>query len=194
MTNNAGSKTYSEKMGGEVCSTISDNRADCPDAEYNDTADHTEPGKNTRTITDQKQGGPHTQNNTAAITPEQAERIARNRQAALERADERRREQQESSRAVTAAAVAAAGGVEDRVSDGISGSRVGCEDDSEPPDETDFPDAGHDDMAEYIETGDNDTAIEKRCTETYKQVTMTTITIAHTQQPTETASNSHNKP
>ena len=46
--------------------------------------------------------------------------------------------------------VAAAGGVEDRVSDGISDSRVGCKDDSEMPDETDFPDAGHDDMAEYI--------------------------------------------
>jgi hypothetical protein len=51
--------------------------------------------------------------------------------------------------------------VEDRVSDGISDSRVGCEDDSELPDETDFPNAGHDDMAEYIETGNNDTAIEE---------------------------------
>ena len=40
-----------------------------------------------------------------------------------------------------------------------------CKDDSEPPDETDFPDAGHDDMADYIETyietRDTDTAIEE---------------------------------
>ena len=53
------------------------------------------------------------------------ERIARNHQAALERVAERRREQQGSSGAVTAAAVAAAGGVEDRVSGGTSGRRVG---------------------------------------------------------------------
>ena len=76
-------------------------------------------------MTDQKQGDPHTQDNTAAITPEQAERIAQNHQVSLERADEHRREQQESSEAVTAAAVAAAGGVEDRVSGGTSGRRVG---------------------------------------------------------------------
>ena len=43
------------------------------------------------------------------------------------------------------------GGVEDRVSGGISGSRVGCEDGSEPPDEADFPDTGHEDMADYKE-------------------------------------------
>ncbi len=77
-------------MGGEESSKLSDNRADCPDAEYDDTADHTEPGNNNGTIIDQKQGDPHTQDNTAAITPEQAERIARNRQAALERVSERR--------------------------------------------------------------------------------------------------------
>jgi hypothetical protein len=70
-------------------------------------------------------------------------------------------EQQENSGAVTAAAEAAAGGVEDRESDGISGSRMGCEDGSELPDETDFPYAGHD-MADYIKTGDNDTAIEEK--------------------------------
>ena len=100
-------------------------RADCPDAEYDNTADHTEPSNNKDTITDQTQGDPHTPNNTAAITPEQGERIARNRQAALERADKRRHKQQESSGAITAAAGAAARGVEDRVSGGISGSRVG---------------------------------------------------------------------
>ena len=49
-------------------------------------ADHTKPSNNNGTITDQKQGDPHTQDNTAAITPRQAERISRNRQAALERA------------------------------------------------------------------------------------------------------------
>ena len=38
---------------------------------------------------------------------------------------------------------------------------VRCEDGSEPPDEADFPDAGYDDMADYIETGDNDNAIEE---------------------------------
>ena len=38
---------------------------------------------------------------------------------------------------------------------------MGSEDDSELPDERDFPDARHDDIAEYIETGDNNTAIEK---------------------------------
>jgi hypothetical protein len=116
-------------------------RADCAHAEYDDTADHTEPCNNNSTITDQKQGDPHTQNNTAAITPEQAERIAQSCQAALERADERRQEQQESSGAVTvtAAAVAAAGSVEDRVSGEISGSRVSCEDGSECPDEANFP-------------------------------------------------------
>ena len=55
--------------------------------------------------------------------------------------------------AVTAV-TAAVGGVDDRKSDEISGSRVGCEGGSELPDETDFTDAGHDDMADYIETGD----------------------------------------
>ena len=39
---------------------------------------------------------------------------------------------------------------------------MGCEYDSKLPDETDFLDAGHDDMAEYIETGDNVTAIEEK--------------------------------
>ena len=53
-----------------------------------------------------------------------------------------------------------AGGVEDRVGDGICGSRVGCEDGSKLPDKTDFSDAGRDDMADYIETGDNDTTIK----------------------------------
>ena len=48
-----------------------------------------------------------------------------------------------------------------KVNDGISGSRVSCGDDSELPDETDFPDAGHDDMTDYIEAGNNDTAIEE---------------------------------
>ena len=100
-----------------------------------------------------------------------------------------------SSGAVTVAAVAAAGGVENRVSDGISGRREGCEDGVELLDETDFQDAGHDDKADYTETEDNDTAMwKKTCTEIYKQVTMATITIAHTQQSTEPpASNSHNK-
>jgi hypothetical protein len=41
--------------------------------------------------------------------------------------------------------------MKDRVSGGISGIRVGCEDDSELPDETHFPDAGDDDMADYID-------------------------------------------
>ena len=84
-----------------------------------------------------------------------------NCQAALERVDERRREQQERSGAATAEAVARTGGVENRVSGGISGSRVGCADGSELPDKTDFRDAGHDDMADYIETKNNDTAIEE---------------------------------
>ena len=94
MTDSAGSKTCGEKMGGEESSKISDNRADSPNADYDDTADLTKPSNNTGTIIDQKQEDPHIQDNTAAINPEQAERIARNRQAALERADERRREQQ----------------------------------------------------------------------------------------------------
>ena len=51
--------------------------------------------------------------------------------------------------------------MEDRVSNEISDSRVCREDDSEILDETDFPDAGHDDMAEYIETVNNVTAIEE---------------------------------
>ena len=51
--------------------------------------------------------------------------------------------------------------MEDGVTGGISGSSVGCKDGSELPDETDFPDAGHDDMADYIEMGDYDTAIEE---------------------------------
>ncbi len=38
---------------------------------------------------------------------------------------------------------------------------MGCEDHSELPDETNFLDAGHDDMANYIKTGDNDIAIEE---------------------------------
>ncbi len=54
MTDSAGSKTCGEKMGGEESSKISDNRADCPDAEYEDTADHTEPSNNNGTITDQE--------------------------------------------------------------------------------------------------------------------------------------------
>ena len=160
MPDSAGSKISGRKAGGEESSKLSD-RAVSPDAEDDDTTDHTEPGNNNGTIIDQRQGDPHTQNNTTAITPEQAERIARNRQAALERAAERRREQQESSGAVTAAAATAADGVEDRGSGGTSGNRVGCEDGSEPPDEADFPDAGYDDMADYIETGDNDNAIEE---------------------------------
>jgi hypothetical protein len=52
--------------------------------------------------------------------------------------------------------------VEEKVSGGIRGSRVCCEDGSELPDETDFPDAGYDEMTDYIETGDNDTAIDAR--------------------------------
>jgi hypothetical protein len=104
-TYSAGSKTCGEKVGGEESSKLSDNRANCPDIEYDNTADQTEPSNNNCTLTDQKQGDPHTQDNTATITPEQAERIARNRRAALERADERRREQQENSGAVTAALV-----------------------------------------------------------------------------------------
>ncbi len=54
MTNSAGSKICGEKGGSEDSSKISD-RADCPDAEYDDTADHTEPSDNNGTITDQKQ-------------------------------------------------------------------------------------------------------------------------------------------
>ena len=49
----------------------------------------------------------------------------------------------------------------DRVSGGISGRRVGCEDGSETLDEADLPDVGHEDMADYIETIDNDTAVAK---------------------------------
>ncbi len=88
--------------------------------------------------------------------------------------------------------------MEDRVSDGISSSRVGCEEGSELPDETDLPEAGHDDMADYIKTGNNNTAIEEEMNgDLQSQVKMTTsITITHTQQPTEPppASNSLNKP
>ena len=51
--------------------------------------------------------------------------------------------------------------MENRLSGGTSGRRAVCEDGSEPPDEVEFPDAGHDDMAGYIQTGDNDTAIEE---------------------------------
>ena len=68
MTDSAGSRTCGEKMGGEESSKILDNRADCPDAEYDDTADHTEPSNTNGTITDQKQGEPRTQDKTAAIT------------------------------------------------------------------------------------------------------------------------------
>ena len=96
-------------------------------------------------------------------------------------------------RFVTAAAVAAASGVEDRVSGGISGSRGGCEDSSELPDEAVFPSAGHKDMADYIETGDNNTAIEEEMHGNLQTSTITNVTIAHTQQPTETALHSHNK-
>ena len=52
MTDSAGSKTCGEKMRSEESSKISDNRADCPDAAYDDTADHTEPSNNNGTITD----------------------------------------------------------------------------------------------------------------------------------------------
>ena len=45
MTDSAGSKTCGEKMGREESSKISD-RADCPDAKYEDRADHTEPSNN----------------------------------------------------------------------------------------------------------------------------------------------------
>ncbi len=38
---------------------------------------------------------------------------------------------------------------------------MGFEDGSEHPDEADIPDAGHADMADYIETRDNETAIEE---------------------------------
>ena len=80
MRDSAGSKICGEEVEGEESSKISD-RADCP--EYDNTADHTKPSNNNDTITDQKQADPHTQENTAAITPEQTEQIARNRQAAL---------------------------------------------------------------------------------------------------------------
>ena len=66
------------------------------------------------------------------------------------------------SGAVTAAAATAADGVEDRESGGTSGNRVGCEDGSKPTDEADFPDAGYDDIADYIETGDNDRQSNRR--------------------------------
>ena len=100
------------------------------------TTRSTTPSQATTTVqkTDQMHRDPHTQNNTAAITPEQAERIARNRQAALERATERKREQQESSGAFTAATATAADCVEDRVSGEISSSKVDREDGSKPPD------------------------------------------------------------
>ena len=87
MKDSAGSTTCGEKVGGEESGKISDNRANCLDAKYDDTADHTEPGNNNGTMTDQKQKDPHTQDNTAAITSEQAEGIAQNSQAARERAD-----------------------------------------------------------------------------------------------------------
>ena len=97
---------------------------------------------------------------------------------------------------VTAAAATAANGVEDRVSGGSSSSRVSCEDGSKPPDEADFPDAGYNDMADYIDRRQAITTMQqkKRCTETSIHVTMTITTIAHTQQPTALASTSHNKP
>ncbi len=38
---------------------------------------------------------------------------------------------------------------------------MGCEDGGELPDETDFLDAGHDDMADYIKTVEYDNAIEE---------------------------------
>ena len=46
ITDSAGSETCGEKMGGEESRKISDNRADCPDAEYDDKADRTEPSNN----------------------------------------------------------------------------------------------------------------------------------------------------
>ena len=88
-------------------------------------------------------------------------------------------------------------GVKDRISGGLNGNRVGCKDGSELLDEQNFPDAGNDDMTDNIEKGYNNTAIEGEMhgTGIYKQVTPITVTLAHTQQPTEPpASNSHNKP
>ena len=94
--------------------------------------------------------------------------------------------------------------MEDRVSGGISGRRVGCKDGSELPDMTDFPDAGHHD----IETGDNDTAIEEEKhgdlqtsdNDNYNKsphiTTNRTTSVEkpqQTQQPTEPALNSHTK-
>ncbi len=51
MTSSAGSRTCGEKVGGEESSKTTENRADCPDAEDDDTADHTEQSKNNGTIT-----------------------------------------------------------------------------------------------------------------------------------------------
>ena len=76
MTDSAGSKICGEKVGGDKSSELSDKADCCPDAEYDNTADHTESGNNNGTTTDQMHGDPHTQDNTAAITPEQAELIA----------------------------------------------------------------------------------------------------------------------
>ena len=45
MTDSAGSRICGGKVGGEQSSKISV-RADCLDAEYDDTADHTEPSNN----------------------------------------------------------------------------------------------------------------------------------------------------
>ena len=121
--------------------------------------------------------------------------LARHRQAALERAAERRREQQENSGAVTATAATAAGGMEDRVSGGTSGSRVGCEDGSKPPEDADFPGAGHDEITDHIETDDNDTAIEEEINGDFQMIDNDHENKSpHTQQPTEPASNRHENP
>jgi hypothetical protein len=56
---------------------------------------------------------------------------------------------------------------------------VSCEDGSKPQYEEDFPDAGYDDMAEYIKTSITTLQKKKRCTETSTNVTMAIITIAH---------------
>ena len=77
-----------------------------------------------------------------AITVEQAARMERNRQVALDRAAAYRREQQEGGRAATGAAADAAADAADSADGETRGGREGGEDGSEHPDEAEDPDAG----------------------------------------------------
>jgi hypothetical protein len=120
-------------------------RADSPDAGYDDTADHSEPGDNDGRCNNRSDGNLHNLNNTAAITAELATRIERNRQAALGRASRQAqgRVKQESSGVVTGAAAGRrpARQMAWRLRRNTRPQRGSQTSTSEAPDEADFPDA-----------------------------------------------------